>query len=228
MKHRRLLAVGALLALMVMFVIGPRAARSGSRRVEHVFLFNGSNTSAAVDTAEQPSPWFYVRGASRVIIRVWSANTSAWTSTDSIYSDSLTTWKVLLSDSICCTVTDTRGKTIGSAADSLMIDMSTALSNPDTASVGIGAFPLPINKPLASAKSGSGRTVTIYPVGAAPFSASFTSVTPPLGVFGKGWMRIRTQASRRNTEGGRLSTSGKRTVGINGLRMIADVYYDND
>jgi hypothetical protein len=202
-----------------MIVSFPVSSIAGNEWNRELVIFGGGNTSAAVDTAELASPWFPVRGASRVVVRLWSANTSAWTAGDSTYSDSLTTFKVLLSDSLCCQVTDLNGVRSASAADSFQVDL--AVTNPDTSTVGIGAKPLPISRPLAAAKSGSGVISVIYPTAPSLGAPDYT------GVFGKQYMRIRTQALRRKTEGGRLSTSGKQTVGIRGLRGRVYVYYRN-
>jgi len=163
-----------------------------------------------------------VRGASRVVIRLWSANTSAWTGADSIYADSVTTFKALFSDSMGLTVTSPTNQTIPSAADSVMVDL--AVTNPDTATTSIAASRLPINKPLAAAKNGSGWITTVYP---ALSVAGLAGATDFPSVFGKQYMRIRVTPARRQTEGGRLSTSGKKTVGIRGLRGRAYVYYPN-
>jgi hypothetical protein len=218
MRHRWLVGVALALALA-------SPSYAGNPDVREIILFNGSNTSAAVDTLEQASPWFQVQGAVRVDVRIWSANTSAWTAADSIYADSITTWKVALSDSICCTSVDYYGQTIASAADSLMFDMAiVAANNPDTALAGIACKPLPINKPIAAAKSGSGIISTIYPV-TPSWIASNNIFVNQVGIFPKRFMRIRWQPLRRMTEGGRLSTAGIRTRGIRGLKMRAYVYY---
>lgn len=217
----------AALAAALLMLAWPAAPFAGSQDIREYVLFNGSNTSAAIDTVEQQSPWFAVKGASRVIIRLWSANTSAWTAADSTYADSVTTWKVLVSDSTGFTVTSLAGQTIPSMGDSLMFDMSVTADNPDTSRVGIGCKPLPINKAIAAAKTGSGITSTIYPVGAAFIGGTLVHSPDAEGVFAKQYMRVRWQPLRRMTEGGRLSTAGKRTVGIRGLRMKAMVYYPN-
>jgi len=216
----------ALAAALLVLIAWP--SHAGNSEVREYTLFNGSNTSAAVDTLEQASPWFAVKGASRVIVRLWSANTSAWTAADSIYADSVTTWKVLLSDSVCCYVTSVTGQTVPSMGDSLQFDMAVAADNADTSRVGIGCKPLPINKAIAAAKTGSGITSTIFPLGASFIAGTIINATPDAqSTFAKQYMRIRWQPLRRMTEGGRLSTTGKRTVGIRGLKMKAYVYYPN-
>lgn len=213
------------LVLSLMLLSAP--AWAGNPDIREVILYNGSNTSAAVDTVEQASPWFQVQGAVRVDIRIWSANTSAWTAADSVYADSITTWKIAFSDSICCTSVDYYGRTVASAADSVMFNMAiAAANNPDTALVGVACLPLPINKPIAAAKSGSGIISTIYPV-TPSWIASNNIFVNQAGIFPKRFMRIRWQPLRRMTEGGRLSTAGIRTQGIRGLRMRAYIYYGN-
>jgi len=212
-------------ALFVLVALSP--AQAGNLELRPIVLHNGSNTSAAIDTAEQQTPWFSVRGSTQVLLRMWSANTSAWTGADSTFADSLTTFKVLLSDSLCCTVTGPTGQTLLSAADSVMFDMSVATSNPDT-SVGssVMAQPLPINKAISAAKTGSGFIVRIYP--SSMLRVGTVAVNPDgIAVFPKQYMRIRWQPLRRMTEGGRLSTTGKRTVGIRGFKMVAYPLYEN-
>jgi hypothetical protein len=217
----------AALAAALLVLVALPTAHAGNLELRPIILHNGSNTSAAIDTVEQQTPWFSVRGATQVLVRMWSANTSAWTAADSIYTDSLTTFKVLLSDSLCCTVTGPTGQTILSAADSVMFDMSVAASSPDTSSgAGVMAQPLPINKPLAAAKNGSGIVCRIYPAAMLRIGAAF--VNPDgIAIFPKQFMRIRWQPNRRNTEGGRLSTTGKRTEGIRGFKMVAYPLYEN-
>ena len=205
--------------MLLDLLVTPAITWARDALLHEVILFNGENTSAAVDTVEQASPWFEVKGASRVDIRIWSGNTSAWTAADSIYSDSLTTFKVLLSDSICCTV---NGRP--SMGDSVMFDMAIAAQNPDTAGFGIVALRLPINKAIAPAKTGSGRVTSIFPDPSLP---DLPAAADAQAVFIKKWMRIRWQPLRRNTEGGRLSTEGKRTAGIRGLKMRGYTYYPN-
>lgn len=217
MRFVRPMFVAVLLSLLAL------PALAGNESIKEYVLFGGSNVSASADTSEMASPWFNVKGASRVEIRFWSANTSAWTAADSTFSDSLATFKVLLSDSICCNVVGPSGIAASSAADSIIYDF--AVTNPDTAKgVGIGAKPLPINRPLAPAKSGSGFVTVIYPV----ISTALAANAPDFGgIIAKDYMRIRTEAVRRMTEGGRLSTAGIRTVGIRKLRGRALVYFKN-
>lgn len=212
-------------AALMMFWTGSTRSASNAGMKEFV-LFGGSNTSAAVDTAELATPWIPIRGATRVILRFWSANTAAWTSTDSTFVDSLTTFKLLFSDSMCCYVTRPDGFVGTSAADSIQFDLATS-SSFDSTTFGVIARPLPINRPLAASKSGSGFITVIAPVQPLAGATASPVYPDPSGVFGKQFMRIRTQALRRMTEGGRLSTAGKRTVGINKLRGRAYVYYDN-
>jgi hypothetical protein len=201
-------------------VFEPPSLGGGGGSGGGVTIFNGS----AADTSEQQSSWFWVRGAVRVDLRVWSANTSDWTGADSVYSDSIATWKIALSDSICCIGTDYRGKYVASAADSMMFDMTLTASNPETSFVGFGCDPLPIKKPISAAKTGSGFISTVYPVKPAWIASKDIAVNQR-GVFTKQYMRIRWQPFNRMTEGGRLSTEGIRTQGIRGLRILATIYY---
>lgn len=218
-----------------LFVAAP--ALSGQYVNEYV-LFNGSNTSAAVDTLELASPWFPVQHASRIVIRLWSANTSAWTAADSTFADSLTTFRVAYSDSLGGLVNDLGAPVRGAATpklaaiggDSVQVDYAVGSNNPDTSAAGPGtmtaAKPLPINRALAGTKNGSGIIAVITPVIVA--SSVSTQIVPDYsGYFYKKWARIRVTPLRRMTEGGRLSTQGIRTVGVRGLRGRAYVYYGN-
>ncbi len=216
----------ALAAALALFLFSP--AQAGNLNMPEIILHNGSNTSAAVDTVEQQTPWFKVGGATQVIVRMWSASTSAWTGADSIYTDSLTTFKVLLSDSMCCTVTGPTGQTLLSAADSVMFDMSVVASNPDsTSGASVMCQPLPINKPLAAAKTGSGLIARIYPNSMMRVGVAIVN---PDGIakFPKQYMRIRWQPNRRRTiSGGSEATVPNRVVGIRGFKMRATPVYEN-
>lgn len=228
--------LAVMLAALVLCVTPTESARSGAMDVREYVLFNGSNTSAAVDTLELASPWFPIQHASRIVVRLWSANTSAWTSADSTFTDSITTFRVAYSDSAFGRVVNlgpTGGGTGQSApvgGDSTQVDYAIGTSNPDTSAAGPGtmtaAKPLPINRPLAGTKNGSGLITVITPVIVA--SSVSTQIVPDYsGYFYKKMARIRVTPLRRLTEGGRLSTAGIRTAGIRGLRGRVLVYYGN-
>lgn len=213
---RPLLAV-ALLCLMSLPVMG------GNQQMLEYTLFNGSNTSAAVDTVELASAWIPIRGASRVMIRTWSNGSGTFSAGgDSLYVDSLTTFKVVFSDSICCTVTGPKGLSIPSAADSFMIDATVASGLDTTKTGGIRIALLPINKALAPTTNGSGIITQVFVL-----TPGVATAEAGDGVFVKQYMRVRTQALRRSTPGGFLMTSGFRAAGVRGLRMRAYVYHMN-
>lgn len=207
---KKLRMVAALMLLIATAAIG------GSQDIREYVLFGGSDT----DSTEQASTWVPIRGASRVLIRLWSTHTAfhASTDADSTFADSITIFKLLLSDSICCFVTGPDGRLISSAADSLVIPITLA---PDSATKMVGAAPLPINKTLRAPANGSGLYTIVYPVqpGLATADAN--------GVIGSSFMRIRVTPLRRLTVTGGQSTAGKRVNGLRGLRAKAMVYFDN-
>lgn len=211
MQKARIATWGLLVALVV---AGPAA--SADQRTRDYVLFNGSTRSAsAQDTSEYASAWIAVKGASRIVIRTWSTGAA----TDTAYADSITTFKMLFSDSICCMVTGPEGTTIASAADSIVINGAAAA---DTTKMAVAAFaPLPINKALKASVNGSGIHTMI-----APLSPGLLTVDPTsTAVINKKYMRVRVLPLIRMTTAGFSSTAGIRTSGVRGLKMIATVIY---
>ena len=221
MMMRKLLAVVAMLALPAMV----QAQADESRRF---ILFNGANT----DTNEQASPWINVRGARRILIRTWSTHAAftmvgadtcnggfllAATDVDSIYTDSLSTFRAIFSDSLESTISDFNGSASPLARDSIVVDIAVATS--DTSKVGIKGYPHPITKALRGPTNGWGIVTTIYPVAATLGAPDYSGHIP------KGYMRIRVTPTTRLTVCGGQSTAGKRTAGLKGLNMVAYVYY---
>ena len=69
MRARKLVLVGVALLIAA-------SVAAGNLEVKPYVLFGGSNTSAAVDTVEQVSPWIPIRGAQRIILRTWTVKSA--------------------------------------------------------------------------------------------------------------------------------------------------------
>ena len=201
----------------------------GTQNPMHFVLFAGGNP----DSTEQPSIWIPVYGASRVVIKTWSEHV-AWAAdnADSTRSDSLTTFDVLLSDSVLFIARDSLGTTVTSrsgiprvsgshgepypmCADSIVVAAG------DSAKSGVVVGSRPINKELRAPSNGTGLVTVIGPVVAGAATAD------PNGMIAKSYLRIRCTPLRRMTVSGFSSTQGKRVNGLKGLRMHAYVYYGN-
>lgn len=216
MKGRRLLGILAIVSLGL--ALGVSKPDAGSQQINSFVLFGGSNT----DTLELRSNWIPVFGAQRIIIRTWSAKAAfhASTDADSNYSDSLTTFKVLFTDSV------TANK-IG--ADSIVVDpasVAVTVGVSDSARVMVAVKPLPINKELRGAANGSGLLSFITGT-AVNGNAAIGAPFDPSTIIAKKYMRIAVTPLRRNTVTGGNSTSGERVAGLKGLRMVAHVVYAN-
>lgn len=204
--------------LLLLLMLVPLIAEAGNLEIRTYTLFGGSNT----DSLEQRSAWIPVFGANRVIIRTYTTHAAFSASgVDSAFSDSVTTFRMLFSDSIS-TFVNSRPV----AADSFLVDP--AVGNADSTTVGMFARSLPINKPLRAPSNGSGLITWVMPAVIAGIPGSATSVT----VYGennipKQFMRITVTPLRRNTVSGNTSTQGIRVNGLKGLKMIAYVVYIN-
>lgn len=186
-------------------------------RASTFMLFGGANT----DSTEQASPWLKVRGASRVVLRTWSEHALfSTTSADSTFSDSLTTFTLLFSDSLGGSITGPDSKTYPVGADSISLNMALT-AGVDSTWVGVQALPLPINKILRAPANGTGIVTTIRPI-----ASSAAGHPDTWGVFSKAYMRVRVTPLRRMTVSGFSSTAGKRVNGLRLFKMLADVYYD--
>lgn len=208
---RRVAASVAALSLFI-FTLCALPTMAGAPDVRTFVIFNGE-TRAAQDTSEYASVWFPVKGAYHISLKIISSSAAADTAT----VDSITTFKLLYSDSVSRIVTPF-GITRLSAADSVMVD-ATAAVPVDTAFGGTGrvALALPINKPLKS----PGRVVEIYPH--TPSTSAIDAGSR--AVIGREWMRVRCLPLIRMTTAGFSSTAGIRTSGVNKLKITATVYY---
>ena len=205
MSHRRLLAVGALLALC-----GGVVAAGASPLIRQIIY-----AGIATDSTEVATRWVDVSGASRVYVRLWSGGTGV--AADSAQTDSITTFRMYFSDSMANGFT--------AASDSVIYDPAAAATN-DTVLM-LKAKPLPIMKSLRSANSGSGIVVTIGPVGHQNQGTATGTPFDAGGVMPKRYMRIRMLPYVRLTTGGFSSTAGIRTQGVNALRVEVSILKEN-
>lgn len=201
------------------------ATAAEARTLDRVKLFGGANT----DSTEQCTPWFNVEGASKVYIRLWT-NHAAFTGSgagdpDSTFADSISNFKICLSDSaslqqtVTAFITNTKTQLV--AGDSVCTDFVNAtgtLGGADTTITGMFMRQVGVNKQLRSTANGSGQ-VSIIAFGA---SASYNSVTivDLSGICAKKYMRIRIQPLLRLTSntGHAVSPRGNRVNGLKGLR----------
>ncbi len=199
------LVVGALALMAVSASAGPKAPTLFGDHAAFV-LFGGGD----MDSTEQGSYWINVGAAKRVVIRTWSAKAAfhASTDADSTFSDSITTFRLVFSDSLA-------SNSPFGAGDSILLDP--AIANQDTAKIMVQAKGLPINKQLRGPGNGSGL-ITL--VSGAPTGAI---TEEPFGFVPKKYMRVYVTPLRRNTVTGGQSTQGKRVNGLKGFRMWATV-----
>lgn len=201
MKARKQFAV----AVMVLLMLVPLISYGGRQNIRRFYLYG-----ATTDTTQQVTRWFPVRGAAKVLIRT-SSNTSLFSTTDSVYCDSIGVFQVLTSDSVSFIAGN-----FTYAADSVVITSAGATTD---SIKGIGMNYLPVLKVLYAGATGSGRYTQIYPL------STNSSIEQ---TFAAQWMRIKFTPNTRLTFGGLASTQGIRTQGIRGLRMDALVIYDNE
>jgi hypothetical protein len=218
------LAAAGLLAFSRLHAVSPD--------VREFVLFAGGDT----DSTEQASRWISVRGAQRVIIRTWSTHLAFGSNADTTLSDSVTTFNVLLSDSVSFMGRDSLGtlvtassgipRVVGShsepfpvCADSVIVPVT---SVGDTIYKMVNVASRPINRPLRGAQNGSGVWTLVAPILPVNTTTMFNDMR---SAFGTGYLRVRTTPLRRMTISGFSSTAGKRVNGLRGLKMIAYVYY---
>ena len=124
----------------------------------------------------------------------------------------------LPSTSSCPTRSAASSATHSPLADSFQVPV-TAIG--DTVVRNVAAFPLPINKPLRTAVTGSGRYTYVVPIIGMPGIAPLVKYD---GTVPGKWLRVRYTPLRRMTVTGGQSTAGKRVNGLKGFRLWADVY----
>ena len=202
MNARKWIASLTLVGLAVLMSV----AGAGQQDIRAYTLFGGNN----VDSTAQSSTWVPIRGASRVVIRTWTAHAAF----DADGVDSA------FSDSVCCFVTSPDNRTIASAADSVQISGWGADSVKH-----IGVLGVAVNKALRAPDTGSGLYTIVYPTQLSGV------VTPSPGddVIHANYMRVRITPLRRHTANTSTSIApgGVRVNGLRLLKMIAYVHYAN-
>lgn len=204
---RRWIATLIVASTLGLFCISGAAVTNQGIRT--MVLFGGSNT----DSTEQASAWIPIRGANRVMIRLWSAKAAfhASTDADSTYSDSITTFRVAFTDSMQNTNPLIAGDSVIFTANVGFVDTIYKL---------VTLHPGLTDKSLRGPDNGSGIYAHVNPV--PPASA----LAYGDGSFGPQYMRIYVTPRRRMTVTGSQSTAGKRVVGLKGLRGEAQIIYN--
>lgn len=202
-------AFGAVVGLCALLAMPHGAEARGFRSY---LMYAGTPDSSSVRTA-----WVPIRGAQRVVIRMWSQHAAfAITGADTALADSLQEFTMFVSDSICCFVTGPGGNTIASAADSFSVTQGTAQ---DTTTKMVGFYPSPVNKQLRSAANGGGIHVVVFP------RMMIGAQMDQRGAFADALMRVTFTPLRRSV--GNAGTSiTSRVNGLRSFKMVADVYED--
>lgn len=235
-RRWREVAVIAFTAAAVVWAAAYTSA--GDEIPKEIPLFFGTSV---VDTIEQASPWIDVRGANRVMIRTVSNRSTAvggfgTTDADTLYSDSISVFRVLFSDSVsfmgrdslgtlvtansAIPATSSHGPIFPVCADSVMLDLTTT-TRTDTLSKQVQFSSPPDLQILRPAANGSGIYTWVTAV--APASIA----TYGDGSIGAKYMRIRYQALRRSTVATWAATAPNRVRGTKNLRMWALVFHKN-
>ena len=225
-----------LVTLVALALVLASSAYAGNLTVKRYVLFNGSNT----DSTEQASPWFPVKGASKVVFRTWSTHAAFTVSgADTAFSDSLITFNVFLSDSVSFIARDSSGTIVTArssytspgvspppfpmCADSVLVPVT---ATGDTTSTWTRAYGFAINKELRAPANGSGLLTYVVPV----VQGSATLPNATVTGIGKGYMRVRFTPLRRLIQVDTKVCTGtfcNRVNGLKGFRMVAEVTFDN-
>ena len=209
MKLRKLFAVGVLLTFFA------HVAGAGNLDIRRKMLFNGdaATGTASIDTTEHASPWIDVRGASRILLRSWSAKAAFHVSTDadSLYTDTITVFRIAFSDSMASTNPLVAG-------DSVIY--TSAAYDTNIAQVNIGAPP--VNQQLRGPGNGSGIYSWVMPTTPNAITVDVNGFIP------KQYMRVYYTPLARNTAATGLATAPNRANrGLKFFRMEALVIYPN-
>lgn len=219
-----------LLAVALLFVLAASATFGGSLEQKTYLLWAGN-----ADSTDHASHWFPVKGATKVIIRMFSQK-AAWhisTDVDSAFTDSLATFAVLLSDSVSFIARDSAGTVVRANSNfpassdygepyPICAD-SFSVSGTDTTTKHINIVPGPVNKVLRAPVNGSGLFIIVQP----RFLPGATTVAEPAGFIYSEYMRIRWTPVRRFTSATGLATAPNRVNGLKGFKMTATVIYEN-
>jgi hypothetical protein len=174
-------------------------------------------------------------------VYVWirSANTASWATTDSIYTDSISTFTALFGDSVSFYARDSSGTLVtfrnfpantpgyGNKAFPVLADsVSLTTSNTSDSLKWVGITHFVTNFPLKN-----GTIAHVWPAARLTINTAgaYTaiSVPDPIGVIQPSFMWIKLLATRRSTFSAVGVAAGNRTAGINGLRATATVVYPN-
>jgi hypothetical protein len=191
-------------------------ALAGSERMRSFVILNGVN---GTDSSEVATQWIETRGATRVIFKLSTAHTAPGScDADSAFTDSITAWRLVLSDSSIGR--NSLGFQVG--ADSVQ-----------RADVGVDStklvqvfLPKITNVPLRGAGTGHGRNIIVFALPEAVVGGGQTT-----GVIAVDYMRLRLTPFTRmkcssSTVNGDAPVSA-RTTGLRGLKVVAFVYYPN-
>lgn len=238
MNARKLVAGLILVALAVV----PMLVIAGDEANVEYKLFNGSTLSLR---AGYRSPWVYVGGSNRVIIRTWSSlnvpTSTAWKlAGDSVYTDSLEAISFLFSDSVSFIGRDSSGTLVTArsttyswrdsmagksrpfpiCADSVQINGTTAVVT-DTTRIDVTIQGAPLMEPLRPSFNGSGTYTIIAPVLPSQIATNYGAYEA--GSITKKYMAVFVRPWKRRV----VTGSTDSTQGVKGLRMIATAVYRN-
>lgn len=200
---RKVLAV---LAAFALCAIGSSPVHAWDKQT---FLMSYSNG----DSTTQRSPWFDIKNATKLIFRCYTTRAAfaAAADPDSLFSDSLSAFGVLISDSVCCVVSSR-----ASAADSFSVAATADTANGRMVAV----FSLPVNKKLRIGATPGGIATLVVPI--APFTNATADLNPAAVIAGK-MCRVEYTPVRRNTVTGGQSTQGHRVNGLKNFVVYMDV-----
>ena|ERR1043166_1943890 len=189
-----------------------------SRAIKDILLagtWTGSQGGAvtgytADDTVSHTTLRIPCFGASQVRFMVGTTATQAWTTVDSAYVDSFSVFKVQVSDD------STTWKDMAISSTSGVRGIYWFGDQVQGAGQSMGTTIVGTNN------SGYHTFNVVGDVS----SANNVINTVPAAILNK-YMRIQYTPFTRNTLAGALSTQGKRTQGVKGLKIIARICYDN-
>ena len=195
--------VTAVLTLLVIAAV----STAGNDDIRRYVLFAGDT-----DSTVQSSRWIDIVGAQRVYIRTFSTHAGFGANADSTKSDSIATFKILLTDSANVY------NHLAAGADSVQLSGVSVVDSVKQIALMGG----PVNKQLRGAGNGWGLWCKVYPTG-----ANGNVALSPDEVIGVDYMRVQVTPLRRATAATGLATVPNRVNGLRGLRMYAEIYKRN-
>lgn len=237
---RKLAALAALVALAVVVGCWPHTSKAAPYAVKTFVMFDGGT----FDSTAHSSKWIPVLHANHIVLRSWSTHAAfdVATDADSSFSDTISTFVTLFSDSVSFMARDSAGIVVTSSS---LIPVVTTESSPgtldkgepypicadsvsmtgasyDTTKIWVAVTHVPTNMPLRAPAVGSGILSRIYSV----LPGSIQSVWGD-GEIGKRYMKVTVTPLRRFTAATPLATAPRRVNGLKGFRMTATVYYQD-